>query len=127
MINNLGFKRSKYILEIIKWTISIFLFISIIIYDYLYQNIEFPIRIIVICPILILIVFIILSTNTGKKIFLFIREARIETRKVIWPTYKETLQVTLIIIIITLIISIIIWGLDSILIYLISFLTNMRL
>jgi preprotein translocase subunit SecE len=127
MINNLGFKRNKYILETIKWTISIFLFISIIIYVYLYQNIEYPIRIIVICPILILIVFIILSTDKGKKIFLFIREARIETRKVIWPTYKETLQVTLIVIIITLIISIIIWGLDSILINLISFLTNMRL
>ncbi|QJC28727.1 preprotein translocase subunit SecE [Enterobacteriaceae endosymbiont of Plateumaris consimilis] len=127
MINNVKFKRSKYILEYIKWTISIVLFISIIICDYLYQNIELPIRIIIICPILILIVFIILSTKTGKKIFLFIRETRIETRKVIWPSYKETLQITLIIIIITLIISLIIWCLDSILIYLISFLTNMRL
>ncbi|QJC28278.1 preprotein translocase subunit SecE [Enterobacteriaceae endosymbiont of Plateumaris braccata] len=127
MINNVKYKRSKYILEYIKWIISIILFISIIIYDYLYQNLELPIRIIIICPILILIIFIILSTNKGKKILLFIRETRIETRKVVWPTYKETLQITLIIIIITLIMSLIIWGLDSILIYLISLLTNMRL
>ncbi|QJC29619.1 preprotein translocase subunit SecE [Enterobacteriaceae endosymbiont of Plateumaris pusilla] len=127
MINNLRFKGSKHILNFLKWTISLFLFISIIVYDYLYQNVEFPIRIIIICPILILIIFIILSTDKGKKIFLFIRESRIETRKVIWPTYKETLHITSIVIIITLIISIIIWGLDNILIYLISFLTNMRL
>ncbi|QJC29172.1 preprotein translocase subunit SecE [Enterobacteriaceae endosymbiont of Plateumaris rustica] len=127
MINNLKIKKSKFILEFIKWTISILLFIFIIIYDYLYQNIEFAVRIIIICPILILIIFTILSTNKGEKIFLFIRETRIETLKVIWPSYKETLQITLIIIIITLIMSIIIWGLDSILIFLISFLTNMRL
>ncbi|QJC32977.1 preprotein translocase subunit SecE [Enterobacteriaceae endosymbiont of Donacia semicuprea] len=118
---------NKHIIEIIKWFISLFLLIFTIICNYNYQNISLFIRLILFSLILTLISYIILSTNKGKKLLIFINETCIETRKVIWPTYKYTWRTTLIITIITIIMSIILWILDNFLIYLISFLTGTRI
>ncbi|QJC32175.1 preprotein translocase subunit SecE [Enterobacteriaceae endosymbiont of Donacia versicolorea] len=117
---------NKNLIEIIKWFISLFLLIFTIICNYNYQNISLFIRLILFFLVLTLISYIILSTNKGKKLLFFINETRIETHKVIWPTYKYTWQTTLVITIITIIMSIIIWILDNFLIYLISFLTGTR-
>jgi len=67
-----------------------------------------------------------LLTKKGKASLEFAREARIEMRKVIWPTRHETLQTTLIVALITLVMSLILWGIDSILVRLISFITGLR-
>ncbi|QJC31754.1 preprotein translocase subunit SecE [Enterobacteriaceae endosymbiont of Donacia tomentosa] len=127
-MNIVEFKKNitRRIIEIIKWVTSIILLISAIFCNYTYQNLDLSIRLVLFCFVITLISLIVLSTNKGKKIFLFIREARIETGKVIWPTYKDTWNTTLVVSIITIIISIIFWILDNFLIYLISFLTGMR-
>lgn len=56
--------------------------------------------------------------NFAKKIFKFLAESRIELKKVKWPTLKETLQYTLIVVIISIIVAIYLGGLD----YIFSFL-----
>ena len=54
------------------------------------------------------------------------REARTEVRKVIWPTRQETLHTTLIVAAVTAVMSLILWGLDGILVRLVSFITGLR-
>ena len=67
-----------------------------------------------------------LLTTKGKATVAFAREARTEMRKVIWPTRQETLHTTLIVAAVTAVMSLILWGLDGILVRLVSFITGLR-
>ena len=62
----------------------------------------------------------------GMATVAFAREARTEVRKVIWPTRQETLHTTLIVAAVTAVMSLILWGLDGILVRLVSFITGLR-
>ncbi|MCV2525162.1 MAG: preprotein translocase subunit SecE [Candidatus Lightella neohaematopini] len=49
-----------------------------------------------------------------------------ELKQVSWPSYKDTISITIIITVVTVIISLIIWGLDTLLINIISFITKLK-
>lgn len=53
----------------------------------------------------------------GNKLINFIKEARIELTKVNWPTKKQTVNYTLIVIGISVVVAIFLWGLDKIFSY----------
>ncbi|MEC8716811.1 MAG: preprotein translocase subunit SecE, partial [Pseudomonadota bacterium] len=44
-----------------------------------------------------------------------VNEARVEIRKVVWPTREETTQTTLVVLALVFVMSLILWGLDSLL------------
>jgi preprotein translocase subunit SecE len=56
--------------------------------------------------------------NFLQKAINFLKESKTELKKVKWPTLKETLQYTLVVIIISLVVAIYLGGLD----YIFSFL-----
>ncbi|MDH5433285.1 MAG: preprotein translocase subunit SecE [Gammaproteobacteria bacterium] len=64
-----------------------------------------------------------LSTFKGKAAMAFAKEARIEARKVVWPTRTETIQTTLIIVLAVTVVALLLYGLDWILVKLISLVT----
>ena len=53
------------------------------------------------------------QTVRGREGFAFMREARNEVRKVVWPTRKETIQTTGLVFVVVIIVAIMLWGLDS--------------
>ena len=55
------------------------------------------------------------TTAKGKLALGFAKEARIEMRKVVWPTRQETIQTTLIVIVMVFIAALFLWGIDSLL------------
>lgn len=55
------------------------------------------------------------QTMIGRSTWTFMSDARMETRKVVWPTKQETIQVTLVVIFVVFIVGLILWGLDSLL------------
>ncbi len=55
---------------------------------------------------------IMLQTGKGRIAWEFMQEARTEVRKVVWPTRKETVQTTLIVIAMVTIVAIFLWLLD---------------
>ncbi|ANF68138.1 preprotein translocase subunit SecE [[Haemophilus] ducreyi] len=65
-------------------------------------------------------------TNQGKKAIAFAKESRTELRKIIWPTRPEATQTTLIVVAVCVVVSLILWGIDSIIVTLVTFLTNLR-
>ncbi len=65
-------------------------------------------------------------TNEGKKAIGFLKESRLELRKIIWPTRQESTQTTFIVIAITVVVSLALWAMDSIIVQLVTFLTNLR-
>ena len=60
------------------------------------------------------------TTTLGQNLIGFGREARMEVRKVVWPTRQETLQTTAIVLVLVVLMALILWGLDSLLSYLVA-------
>ena len=58
------------------------------------------------------------QTEKGREIWEFMREARTELRKVVWPTRNETVQTTLIIIGVVALTATMLWMLDGLLAWL---------
>ncbi len=56
-----------------------------------------------------------LSSLAGKRLLGFMKDSRLEVRKMVWPTRAETLQTTLMVMVIVIILSIFLWGVDSLL------------
>ena len=56
-------------------------------------------------------------TQTGQDVWSAISGARTELRKVIWPTKQESVQTTIIIAVVVVIMTLLMWGLDSTLLY----------
>ncbi|MGL9733820.1 MAG: preprotein translocase subunit SecE [Symbiopectobacterium sp.] len=113
-------------LEVIKWLVVAALLVVAIVGNYYYRGYSLPLRVL---PIVILIAAaggVALLTAKGKATVTFAREARTEVRKVIWPTRQETLHTTLVVAAVTAVMSLILWGLDGILVRLISFITGLR-
>jgi len=54
-----------------------------------------------------------LQTEKGAWAWNLAKEARVEVRKVVWPTTQETTQTTLIVVAVVIVVALILWGLDS--------------
>ena len=55
------------------------------------------------------------TTRMGQGLIGFAREARMEVRKVVWPTRQETVQTTFMVIIAVIVIGIFLWLVDMLL------------
>ncbi|HIG44422.1 MAG: preprotein translocase subunit SecE [bacterium] len=56
---------------------------------------------------------IALQTGSGHAGWQLAKEARVEVRKVIWPTRQETTQTTMIVVGVVILVALLLWGLDS--------------
>ena len=56
--------------------------------------------------------FIAASSDPGRRGLSFVREARVEVRKVVWPTRQETLQTTIAVLFMVILVAIMLWLFD---------------
>lgn len=54
-----------------------------------------------------------LQTEKGRVGWDFVKESRMELRKVVWPTQRETLQTTGIVMVVVAVAAVVLWLLDS--------------
>ena len=64
--------------------------------------------------------FVALQTERGRRVWDLAREARQELRRVVWPDRQQTTQTTGIVLILILLFALILWGLDSLLSWLVK-------
>ena len=64
--------------------------------------------------------FIALQTAQGAAFWDLTKGSRTEIRKVVWPTRQEATQTTLIVVAFVIVVALILWGLDSLLGWLVS-------
>ncbi|CDG19332.1 MULTISPECIES: preprotein translocase subunit SecE [Xenorhabdus] len=126
MSANSNAQESGRSLDIAKWLLVAVLLVVAIVGNYYYREYNLPLRAIAVVAIAALAGAVALWTVKGKAALAFAREARIEMRKVIWPTRQEALHTTLIVAVVTAVMSLILWGLDGILVRLVSFITGLR-
>ncbi|HDR1027134.1 protein translocase subunit secE/sec61 gamma [Pasteurella multocida] len=93
---------------------------------YFVEQFSTPIRVVGVVILLLIALGLAALTNQGVKARHFFSESRIELRKIVWPTRPEAMQTTLIVAGVTIVVSLILWGLDSVIVALITFLTDLR-
>ncbi|GAB3272983.1 preprotein translocase subunit SecE [Parahaliea aestuarii] len=64
--------------------------------------------------------FVALQTAKGAAFWSLVKGSRTEIRKVVWPTRQETVQTTMIVVIFVVVVALMLWGLDSLLGWLVS-------
>lgn len=63
---------------------------------------------------------IALQTAAGRSVWELAKEARIEIRRVVWPTRQETTQTTLIVVVMVILVALVLWMIDSGLSYIVN-------
>ena len=100
-------------LDWLKWLVVAALVVGAIFGNWFYQDQILLIRVLAIVGVAVVAAFVALQTERGRAIWEMAREARTEIRRVVWPTRQETTQTTLIVVALILLFSLILWGLDS--------------
>lgn len=109
-------------LDIVKWILAIAFLAAAVVGNYMYANEPLLYRVLGVVVLMLVGAAIALTSSQGKAFLQLLREANIERRKVVWPTRQETTQTTLIVVIVVVLMSLVLWGVDSLLSWLISLL-----
>jgi len=67
---------------------------------------------------------IAMQTLAGRKLWQFAADAKLEVRKVVWPSRQETIQTTMVVLVVVLIIGILLWLVDMMLLAIVRALTG---
>lgn len=110
----------------VLWIAIAVIFIAALVANYYFANIALPIRIIAWIVIFGGLLGLAAITNQGRVAIRFMGEAKIELRKVFWPTKQETVQTTLIVMAMVIVTALILWGVDAFMMWIISWLTGQR-
>jgi preprotein translocase subunit SecE len=113
-------------LDTLKWGVAILLLAGAVVGNYVFGDQSVLIRAVSVVAAVIVAGIVAGQTEKGRNAINFAKEARTETRKVVWPTRQEALQTTGIVLVATLIMSLVMWGLDSILFELVGFVTGLK-
>ncbi|SFV83233.1 Preprotein translocase subunit SecE (TC 3.A.5.1.1) [hydrothermal vent metagenome] len=73
---------------------------------------------------LVLAAFVFFKAPQGVRLNAFVKETKIELRKVVWPTRDETVKTTGMIMVAVVIVAIFLWIVDAILTWAVQLLTN---
>ena len=99
----------------LKWTFSVLLFLGGLAGFYFYADHSLLLRVVAILVIGGVALFVASTTSSGRLAMGFVRDARTEVRKVVWPTRKETIQTTMIVLGAVCVVALFLWGVDAIL------------
>jgi preprotein translocase subunit SecE len=113
-------------LDWLKWTAALTLLLAGLVLNHYYIELSMPIRMFGWVLVLAASGFVASKTQKGRWIVEFIRDSRVELRKVVWPTREETTQTTLVVAAMVVFLAIVLWGVDSVLIWVIGWLTGQR-
>ncbi|XKM13753.1 preprotein translocase subunit SecE [Orbaceae bacterium ac157xtp] len=122
-------KETNGAVDKLKWVL-VFIMIAFVVWGNFYfaepNSLYQPntiIRIVGVVVVSVLALLLAATTRKGKNFINFGRDSRIELRKVVWPTRKETVQTTILVAIITIVVGLCLWGVDGFFSWAISKLT----
>ena len=99
--------------NMLKWSLVVVLVAAAVVGNQYYSDESLLYRVLAMVATGAVAVFVALATTQGVAFATLVKGARIEIRKVVWPTRPETLQTTFIVLAVVLIAALILWGLDS--------------
>lgn len=106
--------------DAIKWVLVAAIVTAGVVGNSVYADQSLFYRVVALLVLAVAAGFVSLQTAKGKAFFSLFKEAKQEIRKVVWPTRQETAQTTAIVVVVVLIVGLLLWGLDSLLGWLVS-------
>lgn len=107
-------------LDWLKWLVVIALLAGGVFANWYYQDEMLLMRVAGLLATAAVAILLALQTEKGRAIWALLKESRTEVRRVVWPTNQETTQTTLVVIAIVFVFALILWGLDSLLGWIVS-------
>lgn len=110
----------------LKWTVVFLLVIGGIVANAYFDDVAWALRAAAGIVVFVLALLTAAQTTTGQVVWSFAKGARVELRKVVWPTRQETVQTTLVVVAMVVVAALILWGLDTLFFWLVGWLTGQR-
>lgn len=117
-------QRSTSRLDALKWLLVLIIILGGIVANSYYSQVAWALRATIGIILIAIAVAIASQTAQGKQAWIFLKGARAELRKVVWPSRQETIRTTLVVVGMVAIMAIILWVLDSLFLWIISWLTG---
>ncbi len=99
-------------LDTVKLMAALLVLIGGVIGFYYFEDQSQLLRVIGMLALAVTAFYIVSTTDIGRRGLGFVREARVEVRKVVWPTRTETTQTTIAVLIMVFIVAIMLWLID---------------
>ena len=121
MSNNVQAKETATApLNIVLWAVSVVIVMSAVYANSYFGGESLLYRVLGLLAASVVAALIAFQTVQGKAFWLLLKGARTEIRKVVWPTRQETVQTTLIVSLVVIVAGLLLWGLDTLLGWLVS-------
>jgi len=98
--------------DTVKLMIALLALIAGVVGFYYFADESQLLRVIGLLAIAATALFIVSTTEIGRRSLGFVRDARVEVRKVVWPTRTETTQTTIAVLIMVFLVAIMLWLFD---------------
>jgi len=112
--------QSQSVTDWLMWVVVTLIVVGGVIGNWYYQDQSLLYRVLALLALAAVAGLLSFQTNQGKALWELIKESRVEIRRVVWPTRQETTQTTVIVVMLVLVFSLILWGLDSLLSWVVS-------
>jgi preprotein translocase subunit SecE len=112
--------------DFLKWGVIVLLLAGAVVGNYIFAEQSVLVRAIAVVAAIVIAGLIAMQTVKGRTAVAFAKESRTEVRKVVWPTRQEAVQTTGIVLVATLIMSLLLWGLDSVLFWVVGLITGLK-
>ncbi|OPX54716.1 protein translocase subunit secE/sec61 gamma [Oceanospirillum multiglobuliferum] len=104
----------------LKWAVVVLLVSTAVAGNLYFSELPLLYRTIAVVVLGVMAALVALKTDKGRRFADMAIESRVEIRKVVWPTKQETIQTTMIVLAAVLLMGLVLWGVDSLLSWLIS-------
>ena len=113
-------------MDVLKWLFVFVLVAGGVVANYYYANVAWAIRLSAGIVIGLVALAIALTTAKGQVAWGFVKAAKNELRKVVWPTRDETVKTTIMVVVMVIVMAMILWGVDALFMWFISVIAGQR-
>ena len=102
-------------IDTVKLMTAVLVLIAGVVGFYYFEDESQLLRVLGMLAVAVIAFFIAASSDPGRRGLGFVRDARVEVRKVVWPTRQETLQTTVAVLFMVILVAIMLWLFDMLL------------
>jgi preprotein translocase subunit SecE len=105
-------EQSSSAIDTFKLMSAVLVLIAGVVGFYYFEEESQLLRVLGMLAVAVVAFFIVASSDPGRRGLGFVRDARVEVRKVVWPTRQETLQTTVAVLFMVILVAIMLWLFD---------------
>jgi preprotein translocase subunit SecE len=105
-------EQSSSAIDTFKLMTAVLVLIAGVVGFYYFEGESQLLRVLGMLAVVVVAFFIVASSDPGRRGLSFVKEARVEVRKVVWPTRQETLQTTIAVLFMVILVAIMLWLFD---------------